>query len=111
MKSIMDFINESSNKDKWFRFIFKDFDDSNSIIKSIMSKAYNLGIYSEEIDGGVKVRITDKNFEKGYDLLEVIVDYVNMHMNDTGKEHAVQSLQSVLGDMQDFIEDLDNDKE
>lgn len=103
MRSIIEFINES-NDGKWFRFIFKEFKDT-QIVQSLSNIASNSGIYTERIDGGIAIKIKDgsKDPEK---LIETITDFINAHQKDEGKEDAIEKLTNTLASLQDYVEDI-----
>lgn len=111
MKSLFDFIQESmeveqivESDSKTFCFSFKDFEGADSMVDSIESIGNKNGCYVERVDDGVvKIKVKDK--EKADKVIEALMDFINAHQNDEGKEGDVEKFQKELSDMQDFMDE------
>ena len=123
MKNLKDYIIESfevfddannetlnESKEKWYRFIFKDFADS-GMEDSIRIIATKSNIYTEPIDGGIKVRIKEGDVDHMSGLIEVITDFVNAHMNDEKHKDAVDKITDTLDKMSEYMEDVTDAEE
>lgn len=116
MKSLVETLNESLNinesKEKMFRFEFGDLDHADETIKSIEDLANKNSVYSEKIDGGIKIKANDSNKDKLDSIQDVLQQYVQkMQDDDKANQDDVKSLADQLNKLSDFIESEDDDKE
>lgn len=116
MKSLVETLNESLNinesKEKMLRFEFGDLDHADETIKSIEDLANKNSVYSEKIDGGIKIKANDSNKDKLDSIQDVLQQYVQkMQDDDKANQDDVKSLADQLNKLSDFIESEDNDKE
>lgn len=118
MKSLVETLNESLNinesKEKMFRFEFSDLEHADETIKSIEDLANKNSVYSEKIDGGIKIKANDSNKDKLDSIQDVLQQYVQkMQDDDKANQDDVKSLANQLNKLSDFIdsEDDDDDKE
>lgn len=116
MKSLVETLNESLNinesKEKMFRFEFGDLDHADETIKSIEDLANKNSVYSEKIDGGIKIKANDSNKNKLDSIQDVLQQYVQkMQDDDKANQDDVKSLANQLDKLSDFIGSEDDDKE
>lgn len=116
MKSLVETLNESLNinesKEKMLRFEFGDLDHADETIKSIEDLANKNSVYSEKIDGGIKIKANDSNKDKLDSIQDVLQQYVQkMRDDDKANQDDVKSLADQLNKLSDFIESEDDDKE
>lgn len=116
MKSLVETLNESLNinesKEKMLRFEFGDLDHADETIKSIEDLANKNSVYSEKIDGGIKIKVNDFNKDKLDSIQDVLQQYVQkMQDDDKANQDDVKSLADQLNKLSDFIESEDDDKE
>ena len=118
MKSLVETLNESLNinesKEKMLRFEFGDLEHEDETIKSIEDLANKNSVYSEKIDGGIKIKVNDSNKDKLDSIQDVLQQYVQkMQDDDKANQDDVKSLANQLNKLSDFIdsEDDDDDKE
>lgn len=116
MKSLVETLNESLNinesKEKILRFEFGDLDHADETIKSIEDLANKNSVYSEKIDGGIKIKANDSNKDKLDSIQDVLQQYVQkMQDDDKANQDDVKSLADQLNKLSDFIESEDDDKE
>lgn len=116
MKSLVETLNESLNinesKKKMLRFEFGDLDHADETIKSIEDLANKNSVYSEKIDGGIKIKANDSNKDKLDSIQDVLQQYVQkMQDDDKANQDDVKSLADQLNKLSDFIESEDDDKE
>lgn len=116
MKSLVETLNESLNinesKEKMLRFEFGDLDHADETIKSIEDLANKNSVYSEKIDGGIKIKVNDSNKDKLDSIQDVLQQYVQkMQDDDKANQDDVKSLADQLNKLSDFIESEDDDKE
>lgn len=116
MKSLVETLNESlninENKEKMLRFEFGDLDHADETIKSIEDLANKNSVYSEKIDGGIKIKANDSNKDKLDSIQDVLQQYVQkMQDDDKANQDDVKSLADQLNKLSDFIESEDDDKE
>lgn len=116
MKSLVETLNESLNinesKEKMLRFEFGDLDHADETIKSIEDLANKNSVYSEKIDGGIKIKANDSNKDKLDSIQDVLQQYVQkMQDDDKVNQDDVKSLADQLNKLSDFIESEDDDKE
>ena len=116
MKSLVETLNESLNinesKEKMLRFTFGDLEHADETIKSIEDLANKNSVYSEKIDGGIKIKVNDSNKDKLDSIQDVLQQYVQK-MQDDGKadQDEVKSLADQLGKLSDFIDSEDEEDE
>lgn len=116
MKSLVETLNESLNinesKEKMLRFEFGDLDHADETIKSIEDLANKNSVYSEKIDGGIKIKVNDSNKDKLDSIQDVLQQYVQkMQDDDKANQDDVKSLADQLNKLSEFIESEDDDKE
>lgn len=116
MKSLVETLNESLNinesKETMFRFEFGDLEHADETIKSIEDLANKNSVYSEKIDGGIKIKVNDSNKDKLDSIQDVLQQYVQkMQDDDKADQDDVKSLANQLDKLSDFIESEDDDKE
>lgn len=114
MKSLVEILNESLNinesKEKMFRFEFGDLEHADETIKSIEDLANKNSVYSEKIDGGIKIKSNDSNKDKLDSIQDVLQQYVQkMQDDDKANQDNVKSLADQLNKLSDFIESEDDD--
>lgn len=114
MKSLVETLNESLNinesKEKILRFEFGDLDHADETIKSIEDLANKNSVYSEKIDGGIKIKVNDSNKDKLDSIQDVLQQYVQkMQDDDKANQDDVKSLADQLNKLSDFIESEDDD--
>lgn len=116
MKSLVETLNESLNinesKETMLRFEFGDLEHADETIKSIEDLANKNSVYSEKIDGGIKIKVNDSNKDKLDSIQDVLQKYVQkMQDDDKADQDDVKSLANQLDKLSDFIESEDDDKE
>lgn len=116
MKSLVETLNESLNinesKEKMFRFEFGDLDHADETIKSIEDLANKNSVYSEKIDGGIKIKVNDSNKDKLDSIQDVLQQYVQkMQDDDKANQDNVKTLSSQLDKLSDFIDSEDEEDE
>lgn len=116
MKSLVETLNESLNinesKETMLRFEFGDLEHADETIKSIEDLANKNSVYSEKIDGGIKIKVDDSNKDKLDSIQDVLQQYVQkMQDDDKADQDDVKSLANQLNKLSDFIESEDDDKE
>ena len=116
MKSLVETLNESLNinesKEKMLRFTFGDLEHADETIKSIEDLANKNSVYSEKIDGGIKIKVNDSNKDKLDSIQDVRQQYVQeMQDDDKGDQDEVKSLADQLGKLSDFIDSEDEEDE
>jgi hypothetical protein len=116
MKSLVETLNESLNinesKETMLRFEFGDLEHADETIKSIEDLANKNSVYSEKIDGGIKIKVNDSNKDKLDSIQDVLQQYVQkMQDDDKADQDDVKSLANQLDKLSDFIESEDDDKE
>ena len=116
MKSLVETLNESLNinesKETTLRFEFGDLEHADETIKSIEDLANKNSVYSEKIDGGIKIKVNDSNKDKLDSIQDVLQQYVQkMQDDDKADQDDVKSLANQLDKLSDFIESEDDDKE
>ena len=106
-------INEGD--DKMLRFTFGDLEHADETIKSIEDLANKNSVYSEKIDGGIKIKVNDSNRDKLDSIQDVLQQYVQkMQDDDKADQDKVKSLSDQLNKLSDFIDeedDKDDDKD
>lgn len=120
MKSLSETLNESLNinesKEKMLRFTFGELEHADETIKSIEDLANKNSIYSEKVDGGIKIKVNDSNKDKLDSIQDVLQQYVQkMQDDDKSNQDNVETLSGQLDKLSDFIdsdeEDPEKDKE
>lgn len=103
MKSLLEFITESSDS-QFFRFIFKGWDDKDKIVKSIESVGSQTGVYTERIDYGIKIKLTDENKSKA----EKFIDVINSNIESKEDSEVLEKIKNELNKMKEFSEKEDD---
>ena len=116
MKSLVETLNESLNinesNEKMLRFEFGDLEHADDTIKSIEDIANKNSVYSEKIDGGIKIKVNDSNRDKLDSIQDVLQQYVQkMQDDDKADQDDVKSLAGQLGKLSDFIDSEDEENE
>ena len=116
MKSLVETLNESLNinesNEKMLRFEFGDLEHADDTIKSIEDIANKNSVYSEKIDGGIKIKVNDSNRDKLDSIQDVLQQYVQkMQDDDKADQDDVKSLADQLGKLSDFIDSEDEENE
>lgn len=116
MKSLVETLNESLNinesNEKMLRFEFGDLEHADETIKSIEDLANKNSVYSEKIDGGIKIKVNDSNRDKLDSIQDVLQQYVQkMQDDDKADQDEVKSLADQLGKLSDFIDSEDEEDE
>lgn len=116
MKSLVETLNESLNinesKETMLRFEFGDLEHADETIKSIEDLANKNSVYSEKIDGGIKIKVNDSNKDKLDSIQDVLQQYVQkMQDDDKADQDDVKSLANQLDKLSGFIESEDDDEE
>ena len=120
MQSLSATLNESLNinesKEKMLRFTFGELEHADETIKSIEDLANKNSIYSEKVDGGIKIKVNDSNKDKLDSIQDVLQQYVQkMQDDDKSNQDNVETLSGQLDKLSDFIdsdeEDPEKDKE
>ena len=116
MKSLVETLNESLNinesNEKMLRFEFGDLEHADDTIKSIEDLANKNSVYSEKIDGGIKIKVNDSNRDKLDSIQDVLQQYVQkMQDDDKVDQDEVKSLADQLGKLSDFIDSEDEEDE
>ena len=116
MKSLVETLNESLNinesNEKMLRFEFGDLEHADDTIKSIEDLANKNSVYSEKIDGGIKIKVNDSNKDKLDSIQDVLQQYVQkMQDDDKANQDNVKSLADQLGKLSDFIDSEDEENE
>lgn len=116
MKSLVETLNESLNinesNEKMFRFEFGDLEHADDTIKSIEDLANKNSVYSEKIDGGIKIKVNDSNKDKLDSIQDVLQQYAQkMQDDDKADQDDVKSLADQLGKLSDFIDSEDKEDE
>lgn len=114
MKSLVETLNESLNinesKEKMLRFTFGELEHADETIKSIEDLANKNSIYSEKVDGGIKIKVNDSNKDKLDSIQDVLQQYVQkMQDDDKANQDDVESLANQLNKLSDFIDSEDED--
>lgn len=114
MKSLAEALNESLNinesKEKMLRFEFGDLEHADDTVKSIEDLASKNGIYSEKVDKGIKIKVSDNNRDKLESIQDVLQQFVDKVQNDDKSDESdVKTIASQLNKLSDFIDDEDSD--
>ena len=116
MKSLVETLNESLNinesKEKMLRFSFGDLEHADETIKSIEDLANKNSVYSEKIDGGIKIKVNDSNRDKLDSIQDVLQQYVQkMQDDDKADQDNVKTLADQVTKLSDFIDEEDDDED
>ena len=116
MKSLVETLNESLNinesNEKMLRFEFGDLEHADETIKSIEDLANKNSVYSEKIDGGIKIKVNDSSKDKLDSIQDVLQQYVQkMQEDDKADQDDVKSLADQLDKLSDFIDSEDEENE
>lgn len=111
MKSLVETLNESLNinesNEKMLRFEFGDLEHADETIKSIEDLANKNSVYSEKIDGGIKIKVNDSNKDKLDSIQDVLQQYVQkMQDDDKADQDDVKSLANQLDKLSDLLSDF-----
>lgn len=114
MKSLVDTLNESmqlnESKEKMIRITPGDLEHADDTIKSIEDLASENSIYTEKVDGGIKIKCNDSNRDKLESIQDVLQQYVQkMQDDDKADQDKVKSLVDQLNKLTAFIDDEDDE--
>lgn len=115
MKNLSDYIyesmmNESSSTE--LRFEFGDLDKKDETIKSIEDLGSKNGIYTEKINNGIKIKVTDDNCDSLDSIQDVLQSYVEkMQDDDKADEGTVKKLADQVNKLADFIDTASDEDE
>lgn len=107
MKNLSDYIyesmvNESSSKE--LRFEFGDLDKKDETIKSIEDLGNKNDIYTEKVNNGIKIKVTDDNRDILDSIQDVLQSYIEkMQDDDEANEGDVKKLADQINKLNDFI--------
>lgn len=113
MKSLTEYIksvNEAKSS-KMFRFVFGDLANAAETISSIESLASKAGIYTEKIDGGIKIKQVDNKdaFTSIKDTLQSYVD--GLEGDEKADQNKVQALADQLNKLSSWLEEEPKEEE
>lgn len=116
MKSLVETLNESmqvnESKEKMIRITPGDLEHADETIKSIEDLASKNNIYTEKVDGGIKIKCNDSNRDKLDSIQDVLQQYVQkMQDDDKADQSKVEALAKQLSSLTSFIDDEDEDEE
>ena len=101
MKSLRDYIFESSSDYRFVKVRLYDDDASADAIKKVTSAAFRNDIYMEKIDHGFKLKISaGKNVDEITDILNELIENI--------PEDKQAVLSKVTDKLRDSIEDIQN---
>lgn len=115
MKNLSDYIyesmvNESSSKE--LRFEFGDLDKKDETIKSIEDLGSKNGIYTEKVNNGIKIKVTDDNKDSLDSIQDVLQSYIEkMQDDDKANESDVKKLADQINKLNDFIDEPEEDED
>lgn len=115
MKNLSDYIyesmmNESSSTE--LRFEFGDLDKKDETIKSIEDLGSKNDIYTEKINDGIKIKVTDDNCDSLDGIQDVLQSYVEkMQDDDKADEGTVKKLADQVNKLADFIDAASDEDE
>jgi hypothetical protein len=115
MKNLSDYIyesmvNESSSKE--LRFEFGDLDKKDETIKSIEDLGSKNGIYTEKVNNGIKIKVTDDNRDSLDGIQNVLQLYIEkMQDDDKANEGDVKKLADQINKLNDFIDGPEEDED
>lgn len=93
-------VNESS--EKWFRIPLSDFDGAVESLKSILA---DKDIYSELIDGGIKIKVKEGQAELLSSVIEFLTEIVTDKAEDEKLKDAVEKLSTAIVEITKFKDD------
>ena len=92
------------------RFTFGDLEHADDTIKSIEDLANKNSLYSEKVDGGIKIKVNDSNKDKLDSIQDVLQQYVQkMQDDDKANQDNVKTLADQLNKLSDFIDSDDEE--
>lgn len=109
MKNLSDYIyesivNESSSKE--LRFEFGNLDKKDETIKSIEDLGSKNGIYTEKVNNGIKIKVTDDNRDSLDSIQDVLQSYIEkMQDDDETNEGDVKKLADQINKLNNFIDE------
>lgn len=115
MKNLSDYIyesmvNESSSKE--LRFEFGDLDKKDETIKSIEELGSKNDIYTEKVNNGIKIKVTDDNKDGLDSIQDVLQSYIEkMQDDDKANESDVKKLADQINKLNDFIDEPEEDED
>lgn len=114
MKSLVDTLNESmqlnESKEKMIRITPGDLEHADDTIKSIEDLASKNSIYTENVDGGIKIKCNDSNRDKLESIQDVLQQYVQkMQDDDKADQDKVKNLADQLNKLTAFIDEEDDE--
>jgi vacuolar-type H+-ATPase subunit I/STV1 len=115
MKNLSDYIYESivnESLSKVLRFEFGDLDKKDETIKSIENLGSKNGIYTEKINNGIKIKVTDDNRDSLGGIQDVLQSYIEkMQDDDKANEGDVKKLADQINKLNDFIDEPEEDED
>lgn len=116
MKSLVETLNEAmqvnESKEKMIRITPGDLEHADETIKSIEDLASKNSIYTEKVDGGIKIKCNDSNRDKLDSIQDVLQQYVQkMQDDDKADQSKVEALAKQLSSLTSFIDEEDDDDE
>lgn len=116
MKSLVETLNEAmqvnESKEKIIRITPGDLEHADETIKSIEDLASENSIYTEKVDGGIKIKCNDSNRDKLDSIQDVLQQYVQkIQDDDKADQSKVEALAKQLSSLTSFIDEEDDDDE
>lgn len=105
-------VNESSYD--MLRFEFGDLPKKDETIKSIEDLASKNSIYSEKVDGGIKIKVNDSVKDKLDSIQDVLQQYIEtVKDDDKTDESQLKKIEDQVNKLSDYIDsdDEDDDKD
>ena len=114
MKSLVEILNEAmqinESNEKMIRITPSDLEHADETIKSIEDLASKNSIYTEKVDGGIKIKCDDSNRDKLESIQDVLQQYVQKMQNDDKADQSkVEALAKQLSSLTSFIDEDDED--
>lgn len=114
MKSLVEILNEAmqinESNEKMIRITPSDLEHADETIKSIEDLASKNSIYTEKVDGGIKIKCNDSNRDKLESIQDVLQQYVQKMQNDDKADQSkVEALAKQLSSLTSFIDEDDED--
>lgn len=101
-------VNESSYD--MLRFEFGDLPKKDETIKSIEDLANKNSIYSEKIDGGIKIKVDDSVKDKLDSIQDVLQQYIEtVKDDDKADESQLKKIEDQVNKLSDYIDSDDED--
>lgn len=101
-------VNESSYD--MLRFEFGDLPKKDDTIKSIEDLASKNSIYSEKIDGGIKIKVDDSTKDKLDSIQDVLQQYIEtVKDDDKADESQLKKIEDQVNKLSDYIDSDDED--